>query len=67
MKTKDISKAKDPDVRASLAALQRASLLARKTAIQTGTNIVVVKNGRMLRISAEELLQRPEQKNKPTA
>ena len=34
MKTKDISEAKDPDLRASMAALQRASLQARKTAIQ---------------------------------
>ena len=31
MKTKDISEAKDPDLRASMAALQRASLLARQT------------------------------------
>jgi mRNA degradation ribonuclease J1/J2 len=55
MNTKDISKAKDPDVRASLAALQRAAQLARKTAIQTDTEIVIVKNGQMVRISAEEL------------
>jgi hypothetical protein len=55
MNTKDISKAKDPDVRASLAALQRAAQLARKTAIQTDTEIVIVKDGKMVRISAEEL------------
>jgi len=55
MKAKDISEAKDPDVRASMAALQRASLQARKTAIQTGTHLVIVKDGQLLRISAEEL------------
>lgn len=55
MKAKDISEAKDPDLRASMAALQRASLQARKTAIQTGTHLVIVKDGQLLRISAEEL------------
>ena len=60
MKTKDISEAKDPDLRASMAALQRASLMARKTAIQTGTHLVIVKDGQLLRISAEELRQSAE-------
>ena len=52
---KDISEAKDPDLRVSMNALQRASLLARKTAIQTNTHIVIVKDGQLLRISANEL------------
>jgi hypothetical protein len=63
MKTKDISEAKDPDLRASMAALQRAALQARKTAIQTGTNLVIVKDGQLLRISAEELSQQTEPKD----
>lgn len=67
MKTKDISEAKDPDVRASMAALQRASLLARKTAIQTGTHLVIMKDGQLLRISAEELSQQTEPKDTPTS
>ena len=67
MKTKDISEAKDPDVRASMAALQRASLQARKTAIQTGTHLVIVKDGQLLRISAEELSQQTEPKDAPTS
>jgi len=67
MKTKDISKAKDPDLRASMAALQRASLQARKTAIQTGTHLVIVKDGQLLRISAEELRQQTEPRNSPTS
>jgi hypothetical protein len=56
----DISNAKDPDLRNALAALRRATLMARKTAIQTGTNIVVVKDGRMIRISADELRRQEE-------
>ena len=63
MKTKDISEAKDPDLRASMAALQRAALQARKTAIQTGTNLVIVKDGQLQRISAEELSQQTEPKD----
>ena len=65
MKTKDISEAKDPDLRASMAALQRASLLARKTAIQTDTHLIIVKDGRLLRLSAEELRQRAKPKDAP--
>jgi len=52
---KDISKAKNPDLRGSLAALQRAAALARETAIQTNTNIVIEKDGKLVWISAEEL------------
>ncbi len=67
MKAKDISEAKDPDVQAAMAALQRASLQARKTAIQTGTHLVIVKDGQLLRISAEELSQQTEPKDSPTS
>jgi hypothetical protein len=56
----DISNAKDPDLRNALAALRRATLMARKTTIQTGTNIVVVRDGRMIRISADELRRQEE-------
>lgn len=55
MKTKDITKAKDPDLRASGAALRRAAKLARLTAIQTDTNLVIVKNGQLTRIPAHTL------------
>ncbi len=57
MSTNDISDAKDPDLRASLDALRRAAQLARKTAIQTDTNLVIVKDGQIQRISADELRQ----------
>jgi len=57
MNSNDIRTAKDPDLRASMAGMQRAAELARKTAIQTDTNLVVVKDGKITRISAEELRQ----------
>ena len=56
----DISNAKNPDLRNALAALRRASLMARKIAIQTGTNIVVIRDGKMIRISADELRRQEE-------
>lgn len=55
MTQKDLSKARNPDLRASLAALQRAARMARQIAIQTDTAIVVVQNGKVVRISADEL------------
>ncbi len=65
MNANDLSKAKDPDLRASLGALRRAAQLARKTAILTETSIVIVKDGQMLRISADELRQRALAKESP--
>ena len=53
--TVDISKASNPDLRASLAALRRAAALARKMAIQTETDLIVVREGRTVRISPETL------------
>lgn len=38
-----------------MAAMQRAALLARETAIRTGTHLVIVKDGQLLRIPAAEL------------
>ena len=54
----DLSKAKNPDLRASLAAMLRAAQLARSTAMQTGTAIVVVQNNKPVRITADELRRR---------
>jgi hypothetical protein len=51
----DLSKAKNPDLRASLAAMRRAADMARSTAIQTNTDIVIVKDGKPVRVTAEEL------------
>jgi hypothetical protein len=55
MKPRDISQARNPDLRASQAALRRAALLARKTAIDSGTDLIVVREGRTVRISADTL------------
>ena len=55
----DLSKAKNPDLRASLAAMRRAAEMARATAIQTNTEIVIVKDGELVRVTAEELRKEP--------
>ena len=55
MKTKDINEAKDPDLRASVAAMRRAAQMARETAIRTDTDLVVMKNGQIIRIPAQVL------------
>ena len=55
MKPQELSKARNPDLRASLAAMVRAAELARQIAVQTGTAIVVVRDGKPVRITAEEL------------
>jgi len=55
MTTPDINEAKDEVLRASFVALQRASRLARETAIRTGTHLVLVQDGKLLRIPAHEL------------
>lgn len=56
----DISEAKDPDLRASLAAMRRAAAMARQTAIQTDTGIIVVREGKPVRISAKQLREGKE-------
>ena len=55
MTRQDLSKAKNPDLRASLAAMRRAAEMARSTAIQTNTEIVIVKDCKPVRVTAEEL------------
>jgi len=55
MTQQELSRAKNPDLRASLAALRRAAEMARSTAIQTNTEIVIVKDGKPVRVTAEEL------------
>lgn len=51
----ELSKAKDPDLRASLAAIKRAAEEARRVAIQTETGIIIVRGKKIVRLSAEEL------------
>ena len=66
MNTRDISQAKDPDLRGSLAALRRAAVLAREEAIRTGTELVVVENGTLTRIDAERLRTETPPAPRPT-
>lgn len=49
MNTKPLSQAKSPDLRGSLAALQRAAQAAREQAKQLNSFIVVQKNGEMVK------------------
>jgi hypothetical protein len=55
MNGKPISQAKDPDLRNAQAAMNRAALAARKIAIQTNTSLIVVQNGQLREITAQEL------------
>lgn len=57
MKANDITKAKNPALRGSLNALRRSAAAARMIAIQTDTHLVIVKDGQLLRLSADELRQ----------
>lgn len=59
MSARDISQAKNPDLRASLAALRRAAELARQTAIQTGTDLVIVSDGRLVLVDPVTREERP--------
>ncbi|MDP2783859.1 MAG: hypothetical protein Q8O38_04610 [Sulfurimicrobium sp.] len=45
MNKQPIEQAQDPDLRLSVAAMQRAALRARELARKTGTRIVVSRNG----------------------
>lgn len=55
MNPQDISKARNPDLRASVQAMRRAAELARQTALQTETAIVIVQDGKPVRVTADML------------
>jgi len=55
------TKAKPIDVQAALAAFHRAAELARKTAIDTNTHLVVMENGNIVHIPAAQLRQQQKQ------
>ena len=56
--TSDINNARDKMLRASVTALQRASKMARKIAIQTQSDLIIFEAGQIVRISAQELCLR---------
>ena len=45
----------NPDIRNSMAAMRRAAAMARQIAIQTNTSIVIVRDGKPVKVSAAEL------------
>ena len=67
MSTKDISEATDPDLRASVAAMHRAAKLARKVAMQTDTNLIVMRDGKIVRIPAAVLREAAEKGDQTSA
>ena len=67
MTTRDISEAKNPDLRASLEALRRAGDLARQTAIQTGTDLIIVQDGKTVRIPAAVLRDQTQPETAPSS
>lgn len=66
MNPKDITKAKNADLRASMAAMQRAAKLARQTAIETNTHIVVVRDGKLIVVDAKTLREEMRNEDAPT-
>ena len=55
MKPRDISQASNPDLRASMAAMRRAAERARAIAIQTDTAVIRMRDGKVVRVTADEL------------
>lgn len=51
----ELAQAKDPDLRSSVHAIKRAAAEARRIAILTGTSIVIVRDHKLVHLSAEEL------------
>jgi len=45
----------DADLRGSFAAIQRAALQARRLAVQTGTDLIVFRDGKLVRVSPEDI------------
>jgi len=66
MNARDITTAKDADLRASLTALRRASKLARRSAVETNTDIVLVCDGRLVIVEAKALREEFRTEDAPT-
>jgi hypothetical protein len=65
MNTKTIDQAKTADLRGSWQALQRAARRARELAAQTGTELVVSRNGVIERIKPQPDTPRPRVQETP--
>lgn len=55
MNKSELSQAKDKDLPASLIALRRAARAARETAVRTDTAIILVRDGKLVHVTADEL------------
>jgi hypothetical protein len=51
----DMAEINDPVIRGALAALERAAQDARRIAIQTGRDLIVVRNGMLCQIPPDEI------------
>lgn len=58
MTVKDIRLSPDPDMAGSYAAMQRAGRAAEDLAIRTNTEIITMIEGKVVRLTAEEILKR---------
>ncbi len=55
----EIRKLDDPVIRGALAALDRAAEEARRIAIQTGTELIIMRDGEICSLSPEEIAKLP--------
>ncbi len=55
MTRNELGKAKDKDLVTSMAAMKRAAAMARKSAVQTDTAIIVVQDKQIVRVTADDL------------
>jgi len=53
----ELAHAKDKDLPASLIAVRRAARMARELAVRTDTAIIVIRNGKPVRVTAAELCE----------
>jgi hypothetical protein len=58
MNPKPISEARDEDARNAMAAMLRAAQRAREIAAQTGTGIIIVRDGKLIREMPGDLKQK---------
>jgi hypothetical protein len=56
---RDILEPSDPAIRGALAALERAAEAARRIAIQTGTELIVMRDGQICSLPPEEIAKLP--------
>jgi hypothetical protein len=55
----EIRELDDPVIRGALAALDRAAEEARRIAIQTGTELIIMRDGEICSLSPEEIAKLP--------